>query len=483
MTFIDVGEEIIKRQPSKTNATSSSSRMAAWFFIEASVTSSLWPSRDDIYVTYTVKNLCRGPSALMYKVFSNDRSRPCVHPHQPMMSQCLLTLATAFYGLQNRDSSILQDGMRRYGQALSTLRHVLVKDYRGITTHIITSVLALGMVEVCILHLYVAVRLCGCLILSTQSIMPHNESPWTTHILGLDRLLALHGPFTANNNDVDCTLVQTCRPLLIIGSFFTQKPSSMSKPEWKVSPPPQTLDGTSSLYQSLSVISDLDPVLSTLAELPALFQKCNELVRLVEAGSSPSYKKSSVIWTKVGAFQQELQTWKENWSENHRSEVYEVLPISPVKSEYTVLWTNGLYFSKAELAIAFTFYHSAIILVNSIPINLYNVGLFDLSYSICGTSASDLNSIRRSVRTSVHSICRSVEYYLQIVQPIEAPVDYYMFFPMHVAKRATVQESLSAEFRWLEDAFEAMKAKFHLGVWAHMTLDDRFSGFGEGLFG
>ena len=483
MTFIDVGKEIIKRRPSKTNAASSSSMMAASFFVEASATSSLLPSRDDVYVTYTVQNLCRGPSAFMYKVFSNDRSRPCVHPHQPMMSQCLLTLATAFYGRQNHDNSILQDGMRRYGRVLSTLRHVLVKDYRGITTHIITSVLALGMVEVCILHLYLAARLCDYLISSTQSIMPNSESSWTTHILGLDRLLALHGPLTANSNDVDCALIQTCRPLLIIGSFFTQKPSSMGKPEWKVSPYPQIQDGTPSSYQSLSMISDLDPVLSTLAGLPALFQKCNELIRLVEAGSSPSYKRSFVIWTKVKAFKHELQTWKENWSENHRSELHEASPITQVKPEYTVFCTNGLYFSRVELAIAFTFYHSAIILVNSIPISLYDVGLFDLSYPICGTSASDLNSIRRSVRTSVHSICRTIEYYLQFVQPIDAPVDYYMFFPMHIAKRATVQESLSAEFGWLEDAFEAMKAKFHLGVWANMTMGNRFSGFEEGLFG
>ena len=257
----------------------------------------------------------------------------------------------------------------------------------------------------------------------------------------------------------------------------------MGKPEWKVNPPPQILDGTSSSLQSLSVISDLDPVLSTLAELPALFQKGNELIRLVEAGSSPSYKEVFVIWTKVKAIKQGLHIWKENWSENHASEVYEALPITQAKSESTVFWINDLYFSRAELAIAFTFYHSAIILVNSISISLYHVGLFDLPYSICGTSASDLDSIRRSVRTSVHSICRSIEYYLQFLQPIEAPVDYYMFFPMHVAKRATVQESLSAECKWLEDAFEAMKAKFRLGVWANMTMGNRFSGFEEGLFG
>ena len=180
MTFIDVGEESLKRRPSKTNATSSSSMMAASFFGEASVTSSLSPSRDDLYVTYTVQNLCRGPSAFMYKVFFNDRSRPCVHPHQPMMSQCLLTLATAFYGLQNHDRSILQAGMHRYGQVLSTLRHVLVRDYRGITPHIITSVLALGMVEVGILHFHLAAG--GCVV---ANIYPRRASCLIASLHGL----------------------------------------------------------------------------------------------------------------------------------------------------------------------------------------------------------------------------------------------------------------------------------------------------------
>ena len=109
------------------------------------------PSHDEIYVLYTVEKLCKGPSALMYRnIFSYDPSGS--QSHQPMMNQCLLAQATAFYGLHNRANQILRDGMRQYGRGLSMLRSTLGEDHCTVTTEMLVSAFALSVVEVRTLH-------------------------------------------------------------------------------------------------------------------------------------------------------------------------------------------------------------------------------------------------------------------------------------------------------------------------------------------
>ena len=106
--------------------------------------------RDEMHVLFTVQNLCKGPSAVMYReVFSYHPSGP--HPHRPMMNLCLLAKAKCFYGLQNCERRVLQDGMRQYGRGLSMLRNALGKDNCNVTTEVIVSAFALSVVEVFIL--------------------------------------------------------------------------------------------------------------------------------------------------------------------------------------------------------------------------------------------------------------------------------------------------------------------------------------------
>lgn len=103
-------------------------------------------ARDEIYVSYTVTNLCKGATSILYcDVFSCDLT---LHPHRPLMNQSLVALATVFYGLQNRASGTVKDGIQRYGLALSMLRKVLGTDESNITTEITVSVFMLGMLEV-----------------------------------------------------------------------------------------------------------------------------------------------------------------------------------------------------------------------------------------------------------------------------------------------------------------------------------------------
>ena len=309
------------------------------------------------------------------------------------------------------------------------------------------------------------------------------------HILGLERLFALQGPLNTMNITVLArVLLELCRPVMILAAFFTQRPSLMSEPEWRVTTQPQNPDGSPSLFQTSVAVSDMSFLMEILAELPALFIQCNKCIRLSGAKSSfPPPADVTMIWARVRHLQIELQAWKEKWDENHQSEVYETLPTTTVDSAQIKAWTNVFYFNSVELAVTFTMYHSVIILLTGIPISLLQVGLLGPYFSVSRTLNYYGGSVSQSplsdVETSIRSICRSIEYYLQFLQPSQAPADFYLFFPIHVAQRASIQLGHSSELAWLAEAQEMMKSRYAIGVWANMVFANRFNGFHEGLFG
>ena len=103
--------------------------------------------RDEMYVAYTLKYMFKGPLAMIYsQVLPSNPSG--LHPHRQMMNQCLLAMAKVFYALQNHEAEVMQDGIRLYGQGLSTLNEALGKAEGSVTTEMIASVLALAVGEV-----------------------------------------------------------------------------------------------------------------------------------------------------------------------------------------------------------------------------------------------------------------------------------------------------------------------------------------------
>ena len=314
-------------------------------------------------------------------------------------------------------------------------------------------------------------------------MMPSSKSSWLAHICGLERLFAFHEPPTAETSTrIGSALLATCRPLLIIGSFFTQKQTVMGEPKWKAKPPPRSPDGTSTSSPTSATAGDLDLLLGFVAEIPLLFTQCDAAIQLIKRSSSPPPPaRVSELWARVGHLQQHLQTWHGEWHANHRNEIYESRPITKLNSTHPTPWTTVFYFRSSALAIVFNMYHSAVLLLNSIPTHLLKAGLPDPSSST--PSLLDREPPLPTVKPSIQSICRSIEYYLQFLAPEHAPVDYYLFFPVHVARRACIQHDHAAELAWLEDADSAMKARYRMGVWAKMDFVDRFSGRQEGLFG
>ena len=113
---------------------------------------------DEVYVSFTVKNLCRGPLALVYCDVLLCKSSG-MHPHHLMMNACLLAMAKVFYGFQNRETKVMQDGLRLYGRGLSMLGDFLSKADCSVTTEMIISVFSLCVGEVCTLTSHTAFRL------------------------------------------------------------------------------------------------------------------------------------------------------------------------------------------------------------------------------------------------------------------------------------------------------------------------------------
>ena len=322
-------------------------------------------------------------------------------------------------------------------------------------------------------------------------MIPTSNSSWITHIIGLERLFALHGPFTAKSSiGIGRDLLAICGPPLIIGSFFTQIPSLMAEPRWSPASQSRTLRRLDQSNNPTG-LSDIDHVLDILAKLPALFLRCNEMIRLEKLeSSSPSPIRVSKVWSRVVYLQQTLRTWVEEWYKNNLSEIHETIPTMKVNSSQNLDWKHVFSFSNIDLAAAFTMYHSVVILLNSVPIHLLSHNLPDPGDPSHPTAKvpdfgadSEYQVLVSSTRTSVRNICRSIEYYLHSLQPEQAPPDYYLFFPIHVARRASIRQDFSVERAWLNDAFAAMKSKFSKGVWANMHFGDRFSGLEEGLFG
>ena len=322
-------------------------------------------------------------------------------------------------------------------------------------------------------------------------MMPGSKFSWMTHVLGLECLFASQGPLAAEDrNPLDQALLDLCRPLMILVSFFTKKPSLMSKPEWQIVKQSRGPDQGACWFQSSVAGFDLSFLMGLLAELPALFLRCDDCVRIATTKTAPPpLADVNMIWSRVRQLQQDLQVWEASSNYDGQEKAIGNLPLHEVDPALAnnLGWTTVFSFKDMEHAATFNMYHTVIILLTSIPISLLEAGLFDLHPSDVSVWNENLGSASQSlslkVKKSVHNICRSIEYYVCFQEPVRPPADYYIFFPIHVARRASFRMALSPELAYLTDASKRVKSRYPAGLWANMDLDNRFSGYQEGLFG
>ena len=308
-----------------------------------------------------------------------------------------------------------------------------------------------------------------------------------THILGLERLFALRGPLKPVDSPMIYRFFQeSLRPLLIHSAFFMRRPSIMGRPEWKASSQLPDFEGRTDQVRGPMVIPyhpDMDFLMDVLAVIPALYVQYEECLRLAGTGRLQSLSEGVNAFQAATAQQQErLHIWKENWDEIHEHDMCEIKPTITKDFAPASLWQTAFRFKSDEMAARFTMFHTTVILLNNIPAALLDAGL--LQQPTSSEPGPDLwRPLLPETKTSVHNICRSIEHYLQFLRPSQAPADFYLYFPMHIARRACRQSGYPSELAWLEKAFELMKSRFPMGMYVNMNFPDNFSGLRPSLFG
>ena len=280
---------------------------------------------------------------------------------------------------------------------------------------------------------------------------------------------------------LDRSLLDACRPVMILAAFFTQKPSLMHKPEWQ---------GLRVSNQTSNAESDLCFLMSILAELPDIYIQCEDYSALVHNASSPFPSAPvTLLWTKLKDLERGLQCWKQNWENLHGHSAYSgEFPIFEMSDSDSTIAVSFTYPStKVELAITFAMYHGVVILLT----NPQELLLQACTAEGNASALTNMKSFPRishqqyhsDLKTSMLSIYRTSQYLLQSSSPPLALADFYIFFPIHVAWRAANQLGLPTEAALLSDSYGLMKSRFPTGVWANMDFGDRFCGLQEGLFG
>ena len=315
-------------------------------------------------------------------------------------------------------------------------------------------------------------------------MIPSSKTSWMVHIDGLERLFTARGPLTVENSSVlDRALLESYRPVMILGSFFTRRPSLMSEVEWRPIPQPWDLGARSDLISAPAKFPGLSCLMDILAQLPALFLERTKCLRPAKKTYRPS-KSESKLWSEVVQLQQSLQAWKSRWDGDHQTKVHEVVPVTKVKSTRVVPWITVFDFEDIEVANAFVMYHIVTILLTSVPLSLLKASLHPPPQMLTSFDAIsfDESHLITNIETSSVSICRSLEHHLQLLQSPQNERDFHVFFPVHVVRRTLTHMCRQSELAWLEDVFKTMLSKTGLGVWANMEIDDDFMGFHEGLF-
>ena len=309
-------------------------------------------------------------------------------------------------------------------------------------------------------------------------MMPSTSSSWIAHILGLERLFVHRGPLTIDNSSLlDRALLESYRPIMVLGAFFTQRPSLMCRDEWKSTTLPLDRVTRPDWFSMPDKAPELSCLMDQLAQLPGLFQDRTKLLQQADA-TGFSHKLESKVWTKIVELLHCLHTWKRRWDTDHQSQVHKVRPAAEVSQCH---WPAVFEFDHINVANAFVMYHAAVILLTSVPLTLRKAGLQPPNSNPASPSFGE-SQLVADMETSANSICRSLEHHVQLLFSSPTQRDFHVFFPAHVARQALVNMGRLAQLDWLDEVLAVVFSKTGLGMWTNMEISDHLFGSHEGLF-
>ncbi|KAF2100884.1 hypothetical protein NA57DRAFT_37113, partial [Rhizodiscina lignyota] len=123
----------------------------------------------------------------------------------------ILGLATIFFGTQHRQGHISDHGYAIHGVALKQLNQALSDPKYCNSDEVMLSVVTLAMLE---------------------SLVPSGSKNYLKHMIGLERLLGLRDP-SSYCAPKTAELYKNMRPMILLASLRTRRPSILATTEWK----------------------------------------------------------------------------------------------------------------------------------------------------------------------------------------------------------------------------------------------------------
>lgn len=259
----------------------------------------------------------------------------------------------------------------------------------------------------------------------------------------------------------------------------------MAESSWRVKAKAYNHASEPVSIQEPGVLSDASFLMDVLAQLPALFTHSNQCIQQAFIASSPAVSaRVCAIWANIEQLRQHLRAWKVDWDYRTRSQI---ISSPPFDASHVSPSKLVIHFRDIKVATTFSLYHSVHLLLNSIVAPLIQASLVSQSFQGPYSSGCLDGSLDQQIladdRRSIYSICSSIDCFLQQQLSLQTLPDYYLFFPLHVAKRAAVRQDLTTDIEYLKIKYDSMISKYPMGVWANMDFGNRFNGRGDGLFG
>jgi hypothetical protein len=366
-----------------------------------------------------------------------------------LLQSAVLSLAHTFFGNQHKDRQMCQAGSRLYGKTLVSLNSALGHPVHAQRDDVLIAIITLGLRE--------------CLV-------PSGRTSWLMHIQGLERLLEIRGP-ASHANPFSRRILQGIRRMLIFASLYTEKPSVLSRPEWK------NLE-----WESDNIQHSTDQYLLTiLADCPALLNLREDMIRQLEAEQT-----TSALYLRQKALEMgnellsELQTWHSCWIEPRQR------PANDANAElfswdFTSPPTSPLpavsEFSDPAVATTMMLYHAtqiyildlmaSIIIVPPSSLTAISDGFVDprvfaIDLDPVAPSPHKIASEQRDylarLQHAALNTCRIIPYHCSQRDRLDAGSLHIGAMAIHLTWRAFNGES-SVEGRWLRDVIRSYKFK------------------------
>ena len=325
-----------------------------------------------------------------------------------LFPQAYVTFATVFFGVNHRQTHIINYGYTMCGAAIKQLNQALSEPKCYNDDNVIISVVALALLE---------------------SWMPSGPKNYLHHMAGVERLLELRGP-----NPESLELHKGQRQMILFASLSTRKPSILARAEWKRA---FRINCSENELQQ----QDLYDVLADCTVLAA--ERDNVLAtRAFNIDGGPTWYKAAE--KKTLDLLTHLYTWKKEWASGGENSYLEILATGDDPPPFLTTFE----FSSDFTATIFLFYNSVLIHALRILISL-PLDCKDEYITAEGSAALD--------------ICRCIPYYL-----LRKPhLDLRTVHLAVVTAWKTLRRRETAEGRWLMDILSTRSQEaFAKGLWA-----------------